>query len=329
MAPLASVPGLPGAAPVARPGGDLFNTIFGRDAQPMAAQPVTGVQRLVVRNLSPGLGVSKWAMAALGAVVAAVVALILSAIIQSPIDNAISSAINSASASSPLTQGLGSSISGLLSLNTIQVLALTQGVPLVMHASASASGGSFSASASGDLTLHLPLSGLLLLPAVALIIGGYVSAASDFQRRARYSIARGALMGPMYAVLLAILAFFGTTSISLADIPGLSAIAGANASATLGPSVGQAFLLGLLFGVVFGALGGWIQVAGGAFLSGAVPTLRASFGQSLRNSRIVGALAGSVVTLVCAIGVFFALIVGLVGFAGVSAASTTVTTSAP
>lgn len=304
-----AMPGMPGAVPTAQQGDNLFTRLFGRDVPPQVAQPASGLQRALVRNFSAGMAVSLWAMAFAGAVVAAVVAVVFAALTQSVIASAVSSALSGAAKGSPLGNSAAGYASGLVTPNVLQILAVSHGVPLVAHLSASALG----TNVSGDLTVHLPLSGLLLLPAVALTIGGYISAASDFQRRARYSIARGALIGPVYAVILAALAYFGTTTLSLPEFDG--------ASATLGPSVGQAFLLGLLFGVVFGALGGWMQFAGGAFLSGALPTLRAGFASSPFAGKIAGSLAGAVAALICAIGIYAAGVLGLIGYATVAQAA--------
>jgi hypothetical protein len=72
-----------------------------------------------------------------------------------------------------------------------------------------------------------------------------VAAASDFSHRLGLSLARGALVGPVYAVLLLLVALFGSSAIHLEQ----------NTTIQLHPSLGVAFLAGLIWGTALGAFG--------------------------------------------------------------------------
>ena len=94
----------------------------------------------------------------------------------------------------------------------------------------------------------------LLVPAVSVILGGRYAA----RKRARLrweAVAMGAASGVVFAVLVAVGSWLASVSARLsspaAGIP-------ENASVLIGPAVGAAGLLALLWGVVGGGLGGWL-----------------------------------------------------------------------
>jgi hypothetical protein len=295
-------PGFPAAQPAPHP---ILPGLFGPDAHPALAQPFTRVQALLVRNVSARYAVNKWFTAALGSVVALAVGLGLTIITQSLWANAISSAVDAAAGSVPSAQFIGGLAKSFLTPDLLKLFAIEQRIPLVAHVSGSGGGTSL----SGDLTLNLPLTGLLLIPALALVLGGYVAASSDFQRVARFSVARGALMGPFYAVLVTVLAFFSSSSVG-------GEVLNIGGSVTLGPSPLQAFGYALLWGTLFGALGGWIQLVGRSALAIALPTL-----QSVRRPRVAGAIAGALVAYVSAILVLIVLGIAVVSFAATTLAA--------
>ena len=94
----------------------------------------------------------------------------------------------------------------------------------------------------------------LLVPAVSVVLGGRYAA----KKRARLrweAVGVGAASGVVFAVLVAVGSWLASVSAGLsspaAGIP-------ANASVLIGPAVGAAGLLALLWGVVGGGLGGWL-----------------------------------------------------------------------
>lgn len=270
----------------------LLPRIFGPDADALAARPVTRVQAMFLRNVALRYVVSKWFTALVGAVTALFAGLLLTIIMQSIWSNFVAKT---------LELERDKFTSALLNPNFLNFFALEHQVTLMLHYA----GGTQTA----DLSYTLPVLGLLLAPALALILGGYIGASSDFHRVPRFSIARGALIGPFYAVILLILSQFSSNSVDGTTLnigPG---------TATISPSVLQECLFGLLWGVLFGALGGWIQLTGRRFLSAALPAI-----QSARRTRLAGALAGAGVALGCGILIFLALELAFLTYEATSAA---------
>lgn len=275
------------------PGAALLPGLLGAPP-PGPAVPRTRLQAFLVRNVNARMAVSPWFTALLGAVAAIVIGLILTAVTETVWSSVIKS-LASAASSNAATDYVAGLVSSTLAPDLLKLFMIEQHVPLDIHAAASASG----TGGSLDIAVNFPITGLLLIPAIALTIGGYLSAASDFNRRARYSIARGALMGPFYGVLLAILTFFGTSNLS-------ASLLGADLNVTLAPDTLAAFVYGLLWGLIFGALGGWLQFAGRRGFADALPAMRAA-----ASRRVLGAIAGAVVALISGIAVFIALVVGV------------------
>jgi hypothetical protein len=94
----------------------------------------------------------------------------------------------------------------------------------------------------------------LLVPALSVILGGRYAA----RKRARIkgeAIAMGAASGVVFALLVVLGSWLASLSAVLSSPTGGLP---ANASVLIGPAVGAAGLLGLLWGVVGGALGGWL-----------------------------------------------------------------------
>jgi hypothetical protein len=94
----------------------------------------------------------------------------------------------------------------------------------------------------------------LLVPALSVILGGRYAA----RKRARIrgeAVAMGAASGVFFAVLVALGSWLASVSATLSSPTGGLP---ANASVLIGPAVGAAGLLALLWGVVGGALGGWL-----------------------------------------------------------------------
>ena len=94
----------------------------------------------------------------------------------------------------------------------------------------------------------------LLVPAVSVVLGGRYAA----RKRARLrweAVGLGAASGVVFAVLVAVGSWLASVSAALS-----SSTAGipANASVLIGPGVGAAGLLALVWGVVGGGLGGWL-----------------------------------------------------------------------
>lgn len=219
---------------------DPIERFFG--AQPPLRSRVANnpIQRLWLRFLPPESATAPWISIPVGALVALVAGLLVSIIGLLFWGRALGYLLDASTA-------LGASenlVHAALAPNLLQLLLLEHGVPMALALGASGATGSFSALET------LPLTGLSLIPAAALILGGYVAAASDFTHRLRFSVLRGALIGPVYAILLLLVALFSSSDTRLGD----------GAVVQLHPSVGVAFLAGLIWGALLGALGGLLAV---------------------------------------------------------------------
>jgi hypothetical protein len=94
----------------------------------------------------------------------------------------------------------------------------------------------------------------LLVPALSVVLGGRYAA----RKRARLkweAVGMGAASGVIFAVLVAVGSWLASVSAGLSSPTGGIP---ANASVLIGPGVGAAGLLALVWGVVGGGLGGWL-----------------------------------------------------------------------
>ena len=254
----------------------LLDATFGAPTRASRLFPRTTIQRVLAERLEARLATNKWISAALGALVAVGVGLGLSVIAQSVVNAALGTALQTED-SSATAAFTGDTFAALLGGNPIKLFLLAQHVPLQLANGASA--------ANGRLSLGAPLTLFALIPVVALLLGGAVASASDFERRARYSVARGALLGPIYAVALLLLSLF-----SLSPVDG-AALNVASVTYIMASPFG-AFLSGLAWGTLFGALGGWLHLHGRRSLRALPASL-----ERLPLPRLAGALLGGLTAL--------------------------------
>lgn len=275
----------------------LVADTFGRNASPAVlarGAEESRMQRLLSQVLGARLGVTKWASALTGGGVAMGFALALALVVQL-VWNALLGTL-APGLSDPVTAFVERALSAVLGGSPVKLLALANLVPLQLV------GATSSVPGTGQLQLTPPLSGLLLIPMVALIFGGALSAASDCTGRARYSIARGALVGPVYAALLSLLTALGGVHLDGATF-------GLGGTPTLLADPRLTLCAGLLWGTLFGALGGWVRLYGRRSLA----ELVARLARITRFRRLVGSVVGAAVTLAYGLGGSLALaIAGLV-----------------
>lgn len=209
--------------------------IFGVQPPPRERAANNAIQSFWLRYLPPESAAVPWISIPVGALLALVVGLLVTIFGLVFWTRAMSYMLGFGGAVNANTGLFGS----VLSPNLLQLFLLEHGVPMSLALGSPGATGSFSA------LVAAPLTGLSLIPACALIFAGYVAAASDFSHRLGFSVARGALVGPVYAVLLLLIALFGSSAIHLEQ----------NTTIQLHPSLGVAFIAGLVWGTVFGALG--------------------------------------------------------------------------
>ncbi len=209
--------------------------IFGTQPPPRERTANNAIQSFWLRYLPPESAAVPWISIPIGALFALIAGLIVTILGLVFWSRAMGYILGFGGAVNVNTGLFGS----VLSPNLLQLLLLEHGVPMSLALGSPGGTGSFSA------LVTAPLTGLSLIPACALIFAGYVAAASDFSHRLPFSVARGALVGPVYAVLLLLVALFGSGIIHLAQ----------NTTIQLHPSLGIAFLAGLVWGTVLGAFG--------------------------------------------------------------------------
>jgi Double zinc ribbon len=214
--------------------------IFGVQPPPRKRIADNAIQGFWLRYLPPESAAVPWISIPIGALLALITGLLATIVGLIFWSRAIGYVLGLGGAVNTNTSLFGS----VLSPNLLQLFLLEHGVPMSLALGSPGDTGSFSA------LVTAPLTGLSLIPACALIFAGYVAAASDFSHRLRFSVVRGALVGPVYAVLLLLVALFGSSAIHLAQ----------NTTIQLHPSLGIAFLAGLIWGTVLGASGGLLAL---------------------------------------------------------------------
>ncbi|HYT27815.1 MAG TPA: hypothetical protein VEL72_02260 [Ktedonobacteraceae bacterium] len=159
----------------------------------------------------------------------------------------------------------------------------------------------------GSFNFNATLNGLLIIPALALTLGGYIAASTDLQNRAVSSLLRGAAIAIPYAALLIALApqvngnlplFPGepTTDVNTFTIDSTSLL-----------------LYGLIWGAIFGLLGATLKLGRGRWRHMVVQFLH-----TRPRPQIVGMLTGGLAA--SGLGILLSMLV-LYGFLAFSAFS--------
>jgi hypothetical protein len=163
-------------------------------------------------------------------------------------------------------------------------------------------GGFFS-----NFNFNATLNGLLIIPALALTLGGYIAASTDLQNRAVSSLLRGAAIAIPYAALLIALApqvngnlplFPGepTTDVNTFTIDSTSLL-----------------LYGLIWGAIFGLLGATLKLGRGHWRHMVVQFL-----QTRPRPQIVGMLTGGLAASGLGISLSMLVLCGFLAFSAFS-----------
>lgn len=280
----------------------LVADIFGANANPQVVRTRnasrTRLQRLLVGVLGARRAVSKRASAVAGGLVATLLALAGVVAVQLGVNAALAATLSSAGAD-PTTGFVTGIARTLLGGSPFQLLALANALPLLL----------VGAPAGSNVQFTAPLTSLALIPALALLLGGALAGSSDFSRRARYSVARGALVGPVYAVLLTVL-----TVLAGGHVDGAPFDLHGGVTLIANPQI--ALFYGCLWGGLWGAAGGWLQLHGWRSVRLARGTLA-----RLRFRRVIGACVGAAYGL--STGLVASLVVAVAGVVYVIASGQT------
>ncbi|GAC1387044.1 MAG: hypothetical protein NVSMB33_16610 [Ktedonobacteraceae bacterium] len=152
-----------------------------------------------------------------------------------------------------------------------------------------------------------PLNGLLIIPALLLIFGGYIAASSDFQNTIRASLWRGVAIAIPYVILLFLMSFQANGCIPFNGTSTTDLTCSVSSSSTSSYSVFTIdnltlFGFGLLWAALFGLLGASLKIARGNWRHMLFSSLRASSRPQIMGM-VVGGLAAA------GLGIFLALLV--------------------
>lgn len=276
----------------------LLGDTFGRNASSHEVAPHTRLQGILLRAVGAPLAVTKWVPALFGALLATGLGLLAMLPLYGAQRALVLSATQPGGPDSPMAFG-ATVMQALLSGNLLQTFVLAHGVSLTLVRDHSADW------LGTTMQLRMPLTALALIPLAALVAGGALASASDFARDGRASLARGALIGPFYGLLLMLLALL---SKSVVD----GGVAGLSGTAILLPSPVEALTSGLALGTICGAAGGWLHLYGARSLVVARVAL-----ESAPVARAVGVLGGAMVALVWGLGVCLSLVLAGIAYIAV------------
>ncbi|GAC1357444.1 MAG: hypothetical protein NVSMB38_39800 [Ktedonobacteraceae bacterium] len=222
----------------------------------------------------------------MGSVLAIIGGALLSALVLAIVHGILPSSAHDAASVGYTGEDRGDNLLGILPLHapfrdSLQLLLVMHGVGF--HVQYTSNANSFVYTYS-----HFsPLNGLLLLPALLLVFGGYLAACTDFQNRFSTSLWRGAAIAMPYTILLFILA-------SQVNGPVLEANGATSAAynQTLNMDTLMLLLFSLLWGALFGMVGASLKVARGQWHRMVHTFLRANPRPQL-SGVVVGGLAAT------------------------------------
>lgn len=152
-------------------------------------------------------------------------------------------------------------------------------------------------------TITAPLHGFLIVPAVFLIIGGYIAASTDLHNQVQSSLVRGGAIALPYTLLLFILSRQVNGNIpTLANGPGAI-------PATLMVDTTSLLIFGLIWGVLFGLLGASLKVAHGQWRH-----LLRRYLTTHAHPRIAGMITGACYASALGLGLSFLTLCGFLAY---------------
>jgi hypothetical protein len=224
------------------------------------------VQRGLYRYLPPAIASNLWFGAIIGSVLAFGIVLLLSTAFSltlgPTLDQNSANAAAAAGSSSPTNQDTSINIS--LYSNPLLAFASANQSKMVETITEGVSGDASQSitpqvGVTGTLSTTTPVTLLLLIPAIGLIIGGYLAASTDYAERRHFSVIRGASICLLYALLTLIVSLFASGT--LAETATTSGIT-ISVNGTITADAVSVFFKALLWGAVFGALGGYLRAWG-------------------------------------------------------------------
>ena len=262
------------------------------------------VQRGPFSQLPPSLASSFWFGAIIGPLIAFVIVLLLSIAFSLTLgptldqnsSNVASSLADTANAGQPGQDTSSSTVHIALYSNPLLLLASANQSKMVENITEGLAGDGSQAgvAVTGAVSSTAPTTLLLIIPAIGLIIGGYLAASTDYTERRRFSIIRGASICLLYALLTLIASLFASGSLAAKSTTDGLTVA---LSGTITADAVSVFFNALLWGAIFGAFGGY---------------LRAWAFPQMPHSRLYERIRGTLVGAGAALGAYFVLCLLLV-----------------
>ncbi len=265
------------------------------------------VQRGLFSRLPSSLASSFWFGAIIGPLIAFVIVLLLSIAFSLALGptldqnsaNTVSTLADTANAGQPGQDTSSSTVNISLYSNPLLLLASANQSKMVENITEDLAGdgsqvGVPQVALTGAISSTAPTTLLLIIPAIGLIIGGYLAASTDYTERRRFSTIRGASICILYALLTLIASLFASGSLAAKSTTDGLTVA---LSGTITADAVSVFFNALLWGAVFGAFGGY---------------LRAWAFPQMPHSRLYERIRGALVGTGAALGAYFVLCLLLV-----------------
>lgn len=157
------------------------------------------------------------------------------------------------------------------------------------------------------------LNGLLLLPALGLILGGYIAASSDFQNTVRKTLLRGIALAIPYLIFVFILTTQVNGCIPDSNSSGVVAFCTDASTSKISIDGLSLFAVALLWSVLFGLLGASLKLANGQWRH-----LIFNFLHTTSRPRLVGMTTGALVATTLGCSLSLLLLYGLLAYNALS-----------
>lgn len=157
-----------------------------------------------------------------------------------------------------------------------------------------------------------PLTGMLIIPALLLMLGGYIAACTDVQNRAQTSLLRGAAIALPYMVLLLLLV---TQVNGIIPQPGNGSSSTTNSTVTntLSMDITSLVVFGLLWGALFGTLGASLKLGRGRWRH----LLRQVLLRT-RHPQVAGMIVGGLTAVGIGLGLALLFVCGFLAYSSLS-----------
>jgi hypothetical protein len=269
---------------------------------PVSLPPLNALQRFLVRVFQPAMASNALFGVVLGSILAVVGGALLSFLLLVVAHAIVPHGALYFSNSSQDSIGVALGIFPLHSnwRDSLQLFLVMHGV--AQHTTFQSTAQNYSYTNSSTA----PLSGLLVIPAVLLTLGGYIAACTDLQNRVQISLLRGAAIAIPYTALLLLV----VTQVN-GFVP--QATETSTTTYTLSMDIPLVLVFGLLWGLLFGLLGASVKLSCGRW--------RQMIRQYLlhtRHPQVAGMIVGGLAAAGVGLGLALVFVYGFLAYSSYS-----------